>query len=145
MTRVEAEAEALSGRLRGEKRLKDRGTQCQAEFRGRRSDLDVTISPSWLVFRLKSSAGSSILTLQAHCVEGVLDQFGPDLIEFAAVGADVGNVRVVVAHDADVIQARVEHRQGGVERLGEVDLLDRRLIHVGVVLDGGDEVEDADR
>ena len=31
-----------------------------------------------------------------------------------------------------------------VEGLGEVDVLDGRLIHVGVVLDGADEVEDPD-
>ena len=79
-----------------------------------------------------------------HGIEGVFDQGGPDLVELAAVGADGGQVGVEVALDGDVLEARVEHGQGGLERLGEIDVLNGRLVHVGVVLDGADQVEDAD-
>ena len=45
------------------------------------------------------------------------------------------------AHDLTAF----EHDQRIFERLREIDVLNRRLIHVGVVLDGADQVEDADR
>ena len=79
-----------------------------------------------------------------HGVEGVFDQRGPDLVELAAVGADRGQEGIEVGLDGDVLQAGAEHGEGVFERLGDVDVLHGRLVHVGVVLDGADEIEDAD-
>ena len=78
-----------------------------------------------------------------HRVERVFDESGPDLVELAAVGADGRECGVEVELDPGVFEARVEHDEGVFERLGEIDVLDGRLVHVGVVLDGADEVEDA--
>src|SRR5437868_10152462 len=79
-----------------------------------------------------------------HAFEGVFDEGGPDLVELAAVGADGRKVGVEVEFDGDVLEPRVEHDERVFKGLGEVDILNGRLVHIGVILDGADEVEDAD-
>ena len=78
-----------------------------------------------------------------HAFQGIFDQCRPDLTELAAVGADRRKLRVEFEFYLDVLQSRVEHHQRVFERLRKVDVLNRRLVHVRVVLDRADKVEDA--
>src|SRR5271156_2642666 len=79
-----------------------------------------------------------------HAFKGIFDQGGPDLVELAAVGADGRQVRVEFEFHGDVLEPGVEHDQRVFKGLREINVLNGRLVHVGVVLDGADEVEDAD-
>ena len=137
---VEAEAEAAADGFGGEEGLEDTGLEGGVDAGTVVPDFDVG-HVSGAVRREAQDAGSGD---EGHGVEGVLDQCGPDLGELAAVGADGREFGVEVALDGDVVEARAEHGESGFERLGDVDVLDGGLIHVGVGLDGGDEVEDAD-
>ena len=59
------------------------------------------------------------------------------------IGANGWKLGVELEVERDACEAGVEHGEGVFEALGDVDLLDRSLVHVGVILDGADEVEDA--
>src|SRR5919197_3366514 len=76
----------------------------------------------------------------AHRVDGVVDELGPYLVEFAGVGLDPGDVGAVVAHDPDTVAEFVpEHDQGALKTVRDVDVLYRRTVHLGVGLEDGNE------
>src|SRR5262249_16132964 len=76
------------------------------------------------------------LALSIHRVDRVVDQVGPHLIQFAAVGAHAGKIRLVVALDRDALfQAVAEDLQRVLDILLDIDFLQRRLVHVRIALD----------
>src|SRR5579883_1795956 len=67
-----------------------------------------------------------------HSVGSVVDEIGPDLIEFAAVGGDLGNVGSEIADHGDALAELVLHDgDGGFQAADDVDFLHRRLVHIG--------------
>ncbi len=79
-----------------------------------------------------------------HGVGGVVNQVGPDLVQFAAVGGDFRDVGCKLAADLDAFFQLVLHdRQSGFNAAHDVHLLHRRLVHVGIFLDGFYEGGDA--
>jgi hypothetical protein len=135
---VEAEAEALAGRLGGEERLEDAVLQL-----GRNAGAGVPDFHQQHVAFKAAGCGAEGSALVAERVERVFNERGPDLVQLAAVGADAGQVGLVVALTWTLSDARLEHLQRGVEAGGHIDFEDGRAVHVGVGLDGADEVEDA--
>src|SRR5215212_129494 len=82
-------------------------------------------------------------SLTLHGLDGVVDDVGPDLIQFGPVGLDTRNVVGVVARDADAcFDLGAQEHQGCLQALSYVDLWDRRLIQVRVRFDGLDDLGD---
>jgi hypothetical protein len=136
LNRVQAESETAARSLGGEEGFEDAGSNLRIDagavipdFDERHGTIETSTEPK----------GSHVV----HAFEGVFDQCSPDLIEFATVGADWRQLGIKVELDFDVFQPRVEHDQRVFERLREIYVLNGRLVHVGVVFDGADEVEDA--
>ena len=78
-----------------------------------------------------------------HGVDGVVDQVGPDLVELAGVGGQLGQRPVVVAHHLDARRQLVlQHGQGGLEPVVDVELLERAAVHLAVLLGRADEGRD---
>ena len=75
-------------------------------------------------------------------VNGVVDEIGPNLIEFAAVSHDGRHGAIERARHRHVFQFVAENSQGALDAIVDVDLLHRRLVHVGVRADGFDERSD---
>src|SRR5215203_3208669 len=73
--------------------------------------------------RYSQSAGA------VHRVDGVIDEIGPHLVEFAGVGVDPGD-DAVVTYDVDVVELVAEHHQGAFEAVADVDALDRSSVHL---------------
>src|SRR5277367_4397400 len=81
-----------------------------------------------------------------HSVGGVVDDIGPDLIEFAAAGHDLGQIRSVVANHGDTALKLVIHDgESGFEAALDIDFLHGALIHVGVFLDSFNEIGNSRR
>ena len=84
------------------------------------------------------------LTLAIHCVRGVLDQVGPDLIEFAAIRHDLREIRSILLSDADALfEFSAQDQQGAIQSFMNVDALNRCLIQVNIGLVGVDDIGDA--
>jgi hypothetical protein len=79
-----------------------------------------------------------------HGVDRVVDEVRPHLVELAGVGLDARQALVVLPDDADpALELVVEDDQCVVQALAHVHVLHRRLVHVGVGLEGLDQLDDA--
>src|SRR5579872_104172 len=75
----------------------------------------------------------SKFTIAAHGINRVVDEVGPDLIEFTAERIHQQRNRLVIAmHSHAMLKLVVENRQGCFEALHDVDILHWRLVHEGV-------------
>ena len=134
---VQAKSQPAPGSFGGEERLEDAGANLGVDSRAVVPNLDQRHGAVEMGGETK---GPHVV----HAFQSVFDQGGPNLIELAAVGADGWKLGVEIKFYGDVLQPGVEHNQRVFQGLGKVDVLNGRLVHVGVVLDGADEVEDAD-
>src|SRR5919106_4007330 len=123
---VEAEAGALADRLGGVEGLEDVGQDRLGDARAGVGDLD-----DQAVAVAAGADGQPALAVHAlHGVDGVLDQVGPDLVELAGVGRQQRQRPVVVAHHLDArLQLVLEHGQGRLQPLVEVEPLQRAAVH----------------
>jgi hypothetical protein len=72
-----------------------------------------------------------------HGVGGVVDQVGPDLIEFDAASHDLRKIgREVTSHGNAALQFVVHDGESGFDTALDVHVLHGTLIHVGVFFDG---------
>ena len=72
-----------------------------------------------------------------HGVSGVVYQVGPDLIEFAAIGGDLGKIWRKIANHGDAFAEFVlKDGKRGFQAANYVHFLHRRLVHVGIFFDG---------
>ena len=69
-------------------------------------------------------------------VNGVVEQIGPHLVEFAAVSQDARNRAIILARDRHLLEFMAKHRQRVLEPLVHIKLLHGRLVHVGIGFDG---------
>src|SRR5215204_5378951 len=132
---VKTKTRALAHVLCGVERLECAGRYVPWHAGAGVADFNDDVSPV-SPGRYSQSAGA------VHRVDGVIDEVGPHLVEFAGVGLDPGD-DTVVTHDVDVVELVAEHHQGAFEAVADVDALDRSSVHLGVGLDGGDEVRNA--
>ena len=76
-------------------------------------------------------------------VDGVVNEIGPNLIEFAAVSHDARDGAIERPAERHVFQFVAQHCQGALDAFMDVHLLHRRLAHVRVGLHGFDQFGDA--
>ena len=131
---VQAEASALSNSFSSEKGFEDVG-------------LYLGGNPGAIVSNLNHNAtvlaisANSKLALSAHGVDGIVDDVGPDLVELAAKRIhEKRNALVVALHRHSLFQLVIQDRKRGFQALYYIDVLDRRLVHVGVFLDRTDQI-----
>ena len=137
----EPEAGAVADVLGREERVEDplarspagcraRRRRCRPRRRRRRARVLIVIVPD--------SPSASI---------AFVEQVRPHLVELGAAHGQPRQRPVVVAHDLDrgVLEPVAEHDQRRLEPLVEVDVDERAAIHVGVGLDGADEIGHAPR
>src|SRR5262249_36050288 len=60
------------------------------------------------------------------CIDGVIHQVGPDLVQFAGVGEDARSGPVKSADQFDILELVPEHGQGALNALMDVNLLHGR-------------------
>jgi hypothetical protein len=100
---VEAETEALAGRFRSEKRFEDAVLEVFRDLRAVVPDFH----QNHVGFKLADDAQAAFLLRIGAAVDfgqrfdGVFDEDRPNLIQFAAVGADGGQIRLILADDVD--------------------------------------------
>src|SRR5580704_15559627 len=136
---VETEAGAFADAFGGEKGIED----ARQRFGGDAGAVVGNFDEDEIVF---AGGADRELAIALHGVGGVVDEIGPDLIEFTAAGHDFGKIAGVFADDLDAALEFVIHDgKSRFEAALDVDLLHGALIHVGVFLDGFDEVGDAGR
>src|SRR5882724_925206 len=134
---VEAEAGAVADALGGEEWLEDVGLNV---FRNAGAVVD-DFHQNVIAFVGDPDAE---LALIFHGVGGVVDEVGPDLIQFAAVGGDFGDPGSKFANYGNSFFELVLHDgDGGFEAANDVHFLHGGLIHVGIFLDGFYECGDA--
>src|SRR5258708_29252631 len=81
-----------------------------------------------------------------HGVGGVVNQVGPDLIQFAATGHNLGQAGRVISRIGDAALQLVMHdRESVFDTVLDVHLLHGALIHIGIFFDGTDKIGDARR
>src|SRR6266436_4209776 len=81
-----------------------------------------------------------------HRVSGVVNQVGPDLIQFAATGHNLGQAGSVIASNGDpALQLVMHDRERVFDTVLDVHLLHGALIHIGIFFDGADKIGDARR
>src|SRR5216683_4231814 len=135
--KVQAEASAFTDTLGGEKRIED----ARFDIGGNARTVVGNFDQDEIVF---ASGANAQVAAVAHGIGGVVDQVSPHLVELAAISHDFGQIRSVVAHDANAALEFVMHDgQRGFQALGDVYLLQLGLVHVGIFFDGFDEVGDA--
>jgi EmrB/QacA subfamily drug resistance transporter len=81
-----------------------------------------------------------------HCIDGVVDEVRPDLIELTWVSDDARHAVVVVANHRDSrAQLVAEHDQRALETVGDVEFLHRGAVELRVRLHRSDQLGDPSR
>src|SRR6202789_1330372 len=134
LDRVEAQARAFPNSFGREKRFEDVGLYL---FRN-----SWTVVANLDYYATVIAIGSDAkFALAVHRVNRVIDNVGPDLVEFASKRIyEEGNALVVTLHHDSLFQLVVQDRKRGLQALYHVYVLDRRLVHVGVFLDCADQI-----
>src|SRR2546423_6940116 len=133
---VETQTGAFAHVLSRVEDLERAGRYLQRHPRAGVTDLDDDIVP--LGPRRQPQRACSV-----HRVDGVVDEVGPHLVEFAGVSLDVGDAGAVVTDDRDTVAELVpEHYQGALEAVRYVDPLYRCPVHLRVGPDRGDKTRD---
>src|ERR1017187_6096953 len=132
---IKAQPQSVPWRLGGEKRLEDTVLQLRRNAGAGIPDFD----QHHFAFQLTRQLEAALIPER---IERIFHQGGPDLVQFAAIGADAGQVGLVIALYADIRHSRLQHLDGGLEAGRHVNLENRRAVHEGVGLDGADQVED---
>src|SRR5258708_14191102 len=89
---------------------------------------------------------NSQLSFSAHGIDGIVDDVGPHLVEFAPERIHQQRYPLVVAlYSHSLLQFMVENRERSFQALHDIDALDRGLVHVGVFLYRTDQIGDPRR
>src|SRR5580692_7733753 len=135
--RFETQPGTLAHTLGGEKRFKDVRLHFGRDTWSIVADFDQ--------YTIKLARRANVqFTLALHGIYGVIDQVGPNLIQFAAARAELRQRTVEIEFDRDaLLEAVAEHEQGAFETLVDVHFLVGALVHVSVFLDCVDQIGDA--
>src|SRR5579883_924327 len=134
---IEAKSGTLPNSLRSKERFEDVGPNLRRDSRAIVADLDhhATILPE---------GADAQLAFTLHGIDRVVDDVGPDLIQLASEGVNQQRNRIIFPlYRNSVLQLMIHDRERIFQALDYVDILDRRLVHVGVFLDGADEIGNA--
>ena len=136
---IETQARAFTDPFGGEERVKD------ARFYVGRNTGSIVrdFDKHGIVFSPRADAERAAAL---HGVDSVIYEIGPDLIQFAANGHDLGKVGSIIADDGDApLELVIHDGEGGLEAVLEIDFLEGALIHKGIFLNGFDEIRYARR
>src|SRR5580658_6749074 len=134
LDRVQTEARALANAFGSKKRLEDVGLHFFGNSRPIVADFDHGAT----VVAVSSDAK---LAGSVHGVDRVVDNVRPDLVELAAKRIHEERNEIVLAlHRYSSLQLVIQDRKRSLQAPYHIDVLDRRLIHVGVFLDGADQL-----
>ena len=118
--------------------VKRRVRRCGLHVGGDPGTVVANFNHDTAVFAVGSDAK---LALPTHGVDGIVDEVGPHLIEFAAKRIHQQRNRVGNrAAPLLLFQLVIQDRKRGFQALHDIDILNRRLVHVGVFLDGADQI-----
>src|ERR1700693_692975 len=134
---IEAEAGPFANLFGGEKGVEDAGLNFGGNAGTVISDFDDGI--------VEFARGvDSEFAFAIHGIDGIVNEVGPDLIEFATITADARQVGSVFADNGDAgFEAVAKNFQRVFEIFVEIDFLHGGLVHIGIALDGGDQIGDA--
>src|SRR5580692_1939221 len=134
---IEAEAGPFANLFGGEKGVEDAGLN----FGGNAETVIANFDDSIVEF---ARGVDSEFAFAIHGIDGIVNEVGPDLIEFATIATDARQVGSVFADNGDAgFQAVPKNFQRVFEIFVEIDFLHSGLVHVGIALDGGDKIGDA--
>ena len=134
---IEAEAGPFANLFGGEKGVEDAGLN----FGGNAGTIIFNFDDGIVEFARRVD---SEFAFAIHGVDGIVNEVGPDLIEFATIATDARQVGSVFADNGDAgFQAVAKNFQRVFEIFVEIDFLHGGLVHVRVALDGGDKIGDA--
>ena len=86
----------------------------------------------------------SKLAFSLHRVDGIINEVGPDLIELAAERIhQKRNTLVVALYSDSALELVVQDSERGFQAFHDIDILHRRLVHVGIFLDRADQVRNS--
>lgn len=132
----EPESGTLAGRFGGEERLEEVFANV------RRNAGAVVFHNNHRVIALPACGNRENARI-VHRVERVRNQIGPGLVQLAGVGANLVQRAIVIAPDFDsraFLHPVSEQPQRGIEPDMNIDGLELRLVHIGVLLHGEHEV-----
>src|SRR5580700_7822560 len=133
---VEAETGAFANFFCGEKGVEDAGLN----FGGNAGTVIANFDDGIVEF---ARGVDSEFTFAIHGIDGVVNEVGPDLIEFAAIATNARQVGSVFTDNGDAgFQSVAKNFQRVLEVFVEIDFLQGGLVHVGIALDGGDQIGD---
>ena len=136
---VETEAGTFSNSFGSKERFEDVSSHIRWDPRAVISNFDYNA----IVLAIRSDTK---LAFAVHGVNRVVDDVGPNLIQFTPERIhEKRNALVVALHDDSVFELVVQDGQRGFQALYDVDVLQRSLVHVGVFLDGTDQIRDSRR
>src|SRR6185437_8794013 len=134
---IEAKAGALADALGGEKWIEDT-RHC---VRWNAGAIVGNFHEDEIVF---AGGADGELAAALHGIGGVVDEIGPDLIQFAAARHHFGEIGSILADDGDAAFELVIHDgESSFEAALDINFLHGTLGHVGIFLDGFDEIGDA--
>ena len=117
--------------------IEDRVDEVLGNARTRISDLDDHVGAA-------STGGDDDLSRALHCVDGVVEDVGPHLIELTPERFDRRKVVRVLSPNVDAdFQPTPQHQKGIVEPFVDVNALRRRLVEVRVGSERFHDVDDA--
>src|SRR5882724_8676210 len=120
---VEAKPCTLADAFCGEKGIEDAGF----DFGWNPRPIVGNFDENKIVF---ASDANTEFAVAVHGVSGVVNQVGPDLIQFAAAGHDLGKAGSVIASDSDpALQLVMHDRERVFDTVLDVHLLHGALIH----------------
>src|SRR5271163_4421846 len=131
---VQAEARAFPNSFGCEKRLKD----VRLHLAGNSWAIVANLNYNATVVLVGSDAQ---LAFCVHCVNRVVNDVGPDLVELAAKRIhQQRNALVIALHHHSLLQLMIQDREGGFQAPYYVYVLHGGLVHVGVFLDCAHQV-----
>src|ERR1700676_4793527 len=120
---IETQSGSLADSLGSEERLENVGLN----FRGNAGTVVADLDNSAIIL---AKGSYSQLACSTHCVDGVVDDVGPDLVEFAAEGIhEERSFLIIPLHFHSPFEFVIQDSQRGLEGFHDIDVLQGRLIH----------------
>src|SRR5690349_3532852 len=134
---VQAESCSFSNSLGSKERLKD----VRKYLRGNAWTIIANLNHHASVVTVGAHAK---FTAPAHGINCIVDDVGPDLVELTSKRIhQQRNALIIALHYDSLFQFVIQNRECSFQAFCNVNVLDRRLVHMGVFLDGADQIRNA--
>src|ERR1700730_2211225 len=137
LNRVEAKPCSFAHSLRGEEGFED----VRLRFRQNPGTVIADLNHNAIVLAIGSNSKLAVAT---HRVNGIVNDVGPNLIQLAPERIhEKRNALVVPVYDHPAFELVVQNCKRRFKTFHDIDVLQGGLIHVGVFLDGTDQICDS--